>query len=123
MATTSRKVSETPVEPGADEDGVFAKRKRSHYRRTQADSFIGFLVHFLLMCFNVYIGVYEAGVIKTLKARGEHIKAFPGIETYGSRWKYFTYINLVSIISAMASNNSRSCIRLVALQVAMFYTC
>ena len=52
---------------------------------------LAFVCHSSVMLFYIAAHVYDGTVFKRSKGKG-----FEGTETYGGRWKYFTYINFVS---------------------------
>ncbi len=68
-----------------------ACRRKSILRRTQGELTLTFAFHLIVMCLYICIHVYDATVFKRTGGKG-----FEGAETYGGRWKYLTYINLVS---------------------------
>lgn len=73
-----------------EEDAELSRRRRV-LKRDAVESGIALLVHLVLMCVYIYIHVYEAAIVKKTKGKG-----FPGLLTYGGRWKYLTFLNLVS---------------------------
>lgn len=72
------------------EDSELSRRRRILRRGTREVS-IAFVCHLVLMCFYVYVHVYDATIFKRNKGKG-----FDGAFTFGGRWKFLTYINLVS---------------------------
>lgn len=76
------------VQTEADHELV---RKRRILKRGATEVGIAFAFHLAMLCVYIYIHVYDATVAKRVKAKG-----FPGQFTYGGRWKYLTYLNLVS---------------------------
>ena len=80
--------------PGAEQteaDKEISRRRRV-LKRGALEVGIAFAFHLTMMCVYIYIHVYDATVVKKTKEKG-----FPGLYTYGGRWKYMTYINLVSM--------------------------
>ena len=77
-------------------EALFAKKQRKSYRRSKVELIISHVVHFGILCFCVYVKVFEAGVMKGLAEEGKLEKGFPGALTFGGRWKYLTYINFVN---------------------------
>lgn len=67
-----------------------AARKRRVLKRDGLEMGVAFVVHLVIMCIYIYIHVYDATVFKRNKGAG-----YPGYKTYGGRWKFLTYINLV----------------------------
>ena len=65
-------------------------RKRRVLKRDSWEVGVAFVVHLVIMCVYIYIHVYDATVFKRNKGAG-----YPGYNTYGGRWKFLTYINLV----------------------------
>jgi hypothetical protein len=65
-------------------------RRRRVLKRGPVEVGIAFAFHLTMLGIYIYIHVYDATIVK--KTRG---KGFPGLETYGGRWKYLTHINLV----------------------------
>ena len=63
-------------------------------KRDAIEAGTALVVHLIFMCIFIYIHVYDASVVKKTKGKG-----FPGLLTYGGRWKYLTYLNLVSTAS------------------------
>ena len=68
-------------------------RKRRVLRRSNTEMGIAFVCHLAFMCFYIFVQVYDATIFKRSKGVG-----FDGAFTYGGRWKYLTYINLVRYI-------------------------
>ena len=79
-------------------DRLFMKKQRTFYRRSTVEVLISHVVHFGILCFCVYVKVFEAGVIRKLVDEGNIDKGFPGAVSFGGRWKFLTYINFVSTI-------------------------
>ena len=75
------------------EEDLEAARKRRVLKRDGWEVGVAFVVHLLIMCVYIYIHVYDATVFKRNKGAG-----YPGHNSYGGRWKFLTYINLVSFI-------------------------
>ena len=73
-----------------EEDTELSKRRRV-LKRDAVEAGTALFVHLVLMCIYIYIHVYDATVARKTKEKG-----FPGLLTYGGRWKYLTYWNLVS---------------------------
>lgn len=67
-------------------------RPRRILRRSNTEMGVTFVCHLALMCFYIFVHVYDATIFKRNKGAG-----FEGSETYGGRWKYLTYINLVRV--------------------------
>lgn len=80
---------QTPGKAQTEADYELAKRRRI-LKRGAMEVGIAFAFHLAVMCVYIYIHVYDATVAKRVKGKG-----FPGHFTYGGRWKYLTYINLV----------------------------
>ena len=80
--------------PGAekerDEEDIEMTRRRRVLKRDSVEVGVAFAFHLVVMCVYIYIHVYDATIIKRNKGKG-----FEGIQTYGGRWKYLTYWNLV----------------------------
>ena len=72
------------------EDDIELSRRRRVLKRDSIEVGIAFVFHLVLMCVFIYIHVYDATIIKRNKGKG-----FEGLQTYGGRWKFLTYINLV----------------------------
>lgn len=77
---------------------LFAKKQRKFHRSSNVEVLISHVVHFGILCFCVYVKVFESGVIRRLADEGNLSKGFPGILSFGGRWKFLTYINFVSTI-------------------------
>ncbi len=67
-----------------------ASRHRQILRRSNIEIGVSFVCHLVLMCFYIFVHVYDATIFKRSKGVG-----FEGHFTYGGRWKYLTYLNLV----------------------------
>ena len=65
-----------------------AKRRRV-LRRSTVEVGIAFACHLFVMCYYIYVHIYDATIVKRSKGVGFDL-------TYGGRWKFLTYINLVS---------------------------
>lgn len=65
-------------------------RRRRILKRGALEVGIASAFHLAILCAYIYIHVYDATVVKKTMGKG-----FPGLLTYGGRWKYLTYINLV----------------------------
>ena len=92
MAGTEARLRKPAQESGAPGEGpsMDISRRRGILKRGAVEVGIGTAFHLLMLCAYLYIHVYDASVVKTAKDKG-----FPGLLTYGGRWKYLTYINLV----------------------------
>ena len=66
-------------------------RKRSVLKRTNTEVGIAFVCHLALMCYYIYVHVYDATIVKRSKGVGFDF-------SYGGRWKFLTYINMVSFL-------------------------
>ena len=66
-------------------------RKKSVLKRTNTEVGIAFVCHLALMCYYIYVHVYDATIVKRSKGVGFDL-------TYGGRWKFLTYINMVSFM-------------------------
>lgn len=66
-------------------------RRRNVLRRSNTEVGVAFVCHLVLMCYYIYVHVYDATIVKRSKGVG-----FDGMKTFGGRWKYLTDINLVS---------------------------
>lgn len=64
-------------------------KRRKVMRRSNSEVGIAFTCHLVLMCYYIYVHVYDATIVKRSKGVGFDF-------TYGGRWKFLTYINLVS---------------------------
>lgn len=64
-------------------------RKRRVMKRTNGEVGIAFVCHLALMCYYIYVHVYDATIVKRSKGVGFDF-------SYGGRWKFLTYINMVS---------------------------
>ena len=98
-------------------------RKRRVLRRGSLEVGIAFVFHLVAMCVYIYIHVYDATVVKKNKGKG-----FEGLLTYGGRWKFLTYINLVSKIMATGSVVKKGGLQLQLLflqwfEFAYFFLC
>lgn len=74
-----------------EESGKETSREREILKRGAVEVGSGIAFHLAMLCVYLYIHVYDASVAKTAK------EGFPGLLTYGGRWKYLTYINLVRV--------------------------
>ena len=61
-------------------------------RRSLAELTVGSMYHFAVLCFYVYVHVYDATLMKKCP---QPDRFFVGSNSYGGRWKYLTFINLV----------------------------
>ena len=52
-----------------------------------------FFLHLIVLGFYVYVHVYDGTVYKRNKGMG-----FIGMDRFGGRWKFLTYINMVSLL-------------------------
>lgn len=73
------------------EDDVELARRRRVLKRDSFEVGTAFVFHLAMMCVYIYIHVYDATIVKRNKGKG-----FEGLATYGGRWKFLTYVNLVS---------------------------
>ena len=64
-------------------------KKRRALRRSNLEVGIAFVCHLALMCYYIYVHVYDATIVKRNKGEGFDF-------SYGGRWKFLTYINIVS---------------------------
>lgn len=80
---------QTPGKEQTAEDAELARRRRV-LKRDAFEVGVAFAFHLAAMCVYIYIHVYDATLVKKNKGKG-----FEGLSTYGGRWKYLTYINLV----------------------------
>lgn len=78
--------------PGEEQTEQAAEqtRRRRVLKRGALEVGIALIFHLVVMCVYIYIHVYDATIVKRNKGKG-----FEGINTYGGRWKYLTYWNLV----------------------------
>ena len=74
-----------------------AKRRRV-LRRSNTEVGVAFVCHLAIMCYYIYVHVYDATIVKRSKGVG-----FDGILTFGGRWKFLTYINLVRKFNNLVS--------------------
>ena len=78
---------------GPDSSSSYSKsevaRKRKVLRRSTLEVGIAFACHVFLMCYYIYVHVYDATIVKRSKGVGFDL-------SYGGRWKFLTYLNLVS---------------------------
>jgi len=80
-----------------DENTItFKERKAKYGRRTQVEVLLGFVVHLLMLFYWVFVHVYDSTVVKSLSEDARRI-AFPFYGQLLGRWRFLTYINLVSI--------------------------
>ena len=63
-------------------------KKRKVLRRSNLEVGIAFVCHLTLMCYYIYVHVYDATIVKRNKGEGFDF-------SYGGRWKFLTYINIV----------------------------
>lgn len=80
---------QTPGKEQTEADYELSRRRRI-LKRDSVEVGIAFAFHLVMLCVYIYIHVYDATVSKKVKGKG-----FPGLLTYGGRWKYLTYIDLV----------------------------
>ncbi len=73
-----------------------ASMHRQILRRSNVEIGVSFVCHLVLMCFYIFVHVYDATIFKRSKGVG-----FEGHFTYGGRWKYLTYLNLVRCCAAV----------------------
>lgn len=64
-------------------------KKRKVLRRSNTEVGIAFACHLILMCYYIYVHVYDATIVKRSKGVGFDF-------SYGGRWKFLTYLNIVS---------------------------
>ena len=69
-------------------------KRRQVLRRSNVEIGVAFVCHLVLMCYYIFVHVYDATIFKHSKGVG-----FEGSFTYGGRWKYLTYLNLVGWIA------------------------
>ena len=93
-------------------------RKRRVLKRGSVEVGIAFVFHLLAMCVYIYIHVYDATIVKRNKGRG-----FVGIDTYGGRWKFLTYCNLVRFRHACNHLKLYTNVFLQWLQFMYFFLC
>lgn len=67
-------------------------KKRKVLKRSNLEVAIAFVCHLALMCYYIYMHVYDATIVKRNKGEGFDL-------SYGGRWKHLSYINIVSQIS------------------------
>ena len=79
---------QTPTE--RTDGDVELTRRRRVLKRDSIEVGMAFVFHLAMMCVFIYIHVYDATIVKRNKGKG-----FEGLNTYGGRWKFLTYINLV----------------------------
>lgn len=77
---------------GHTEESAESKRRRRVLKRDAVEAGTALLFHLVVMCVYIYIHVYDATIVKRNKGKG-----FDGIFTYGGRWKFLTYLDLVRI--------------------------
>ena len=65
-------------------------RRRKVLKRDGWEMGVAFVFHLVVMCAYIYIHVYDATILKRNKGVG-----FKDCFTYGGRWKFLTYINMV----------------------------
>ena len=80
-----------------DEVVTFKQRKGKFPRRTQGELALGFVIHLLMLFYWVFVHVYDGTIIKGLSVE-DRLKFFPVYENTVGRWKFLTYINMVSEI-------------------------
>ena len=73
-----------------EEEEAEVVRKRRVLKRDMIELGTGLLYHLLVLCVYIGIHVYDATIVKRNDGKG-----FDGLQTYGGRWKYLTYCNLV----------------------------
>ena len=67
-------------------------RNRKILRRSTAEAGTAFSIHLAIMCFYIYVHVYDATIVRRNRGKG-----FEGSELYGGRWKFLTYLNMVRL--------------------------
>lgn len=77
-------------------------KRRNVLRRSNTEVGVAFVCHLVLMCYYIYVHVYDATIVKRSKGVG-----FDGMLTFGGRWKFLTYINLVSKLTDLISSPYR----------------
>ena len=89
-------------------------KKRKVLRRSNLEVGIAFACHLILMCYYIYVHVYDATIVKRNKGEGFDY-------SYGGRWKFLTYINIVSPASAaVLERDQLSMLSLILLQWVQF---
>lgn len=83
-----------------DEVVTFKQKKGKFSRRTQGEIAIGFVIHLLMLFYWVFVHVYDSTIMKGLSVEDRR-KVTPDYEITFGRWKYLTYINMVSEIYLM----------------------
>lgn len=68
------------------------QRIRRVMHRGNMEVAIAFLLHLALLGFYVYVHIYDGTIFKRTKGKG-----FLGHNKFGGRWKFLTYIDLVSL--------------------------
>ena len=71
---------------------VSSERAHRPMRRSVTEMAVGSFYHFAILCFYIYVHVYDATLMKKCP---QPEKFFTGSNAFGGRWKYLTYINLV----------------------------
>ena len=74
-------------------------KKRRVLRRSNLEVGIAFVCHLALMCYYIYVHVYDATIVKRNKGEGFDF-------SYGGRWKFLTYINIVSHAAVLTHSTS-----------------
>lgn len=74
-------------------------KKRRALRRSNLEVGIAFVCHLTLMCYYIYVHVYDATIVKRNKGEGFDY-------SYGGRWKFLTYINIVSHAAVLTHSTS-----------------
>ena len=68
------------------------KRRRA-VRRTNSELTLALAVHTLALCYYIYVLVWDSTVVKNHKGPAS---VWYGSTPYGGRWKFLTFINMVS---------------------------
>ena len=79
----------------SDEVITFKQRKGKFPRRTQGELALGFVIHLLMLFYWVFVHVYDGTIIKGLSVEDRR-KVVPDYENTVGRWKFLTYITMVS---------------------------
>ena len=78
-------------EQTSQDDPELSRRKRA-LKRDGWEMGAAFVIHLVVMCAYIYIHVFDTTIFKKNKGVG-----FEGSATFGGRWKFLTYINLVRL--------------------------
>ena len=77
-------------------------KRRNVLRRSNTEVGVAFVCHLVLMCYYIYVHVYDATIVKRSKGVG-----FEGMDTFGGRWKFLTDINIVRKLTDLTSSPCR----------------